>query len=178
MPHYRCGMFRRSIRLLLVLALFAGALSGCVNPEKKKKADAAQQKKDEKKKDEEKKKPKIPDMSGDMQFSSFLSRLRTAVGRHDRAMLSQMMTPDFGYRWDPGMPEETCFDYWDQHGSWPELERVLHQPFKPSDVYMVAPPEFLSDRTYTGYRAGMMLVNGGWRFAYFINGQDTVPALP
>ena len=35
---------------------------------------------------------------------------------------------------------------------------------------MVAPPQFGSDAQYRGYRAGMALVKGSWKFAYFVTG--------
>lgn len=163
-------MSARFIRVLLCAVIAAGAVSGCVNPEKKKK-EAAKAKKAE----EDKHKPKIPDMSTDMQFQSFIGRLRAAVARHDRATISALMNTDFGYRWDPAMAGETCFDYWDEHNTWPELARILNERFQPSGVYMVAPPQFVSEESYTGFRAGMQVVNGGWRFAYFIGGQDPLP---
>jgi hypothetical protein len=159
-------MFVRFIRVLLCFMLLAGGLSGCQSPEKKKEA--------EKKKAEEKK-PKIPDMNGDMSFQSFLGRLRLAVAKHDQATLTMMMTSDFGYRWDPAMPGESPFNYWDQHNLWGELEHVLDQHFVPNGLYMVAPPEFVNSTIFTGYRVGLRLDNGGWRFAYFINGQDPLP---
>ncbi len=144
-------------------------MTGCVNTEKKKA--------EQKKKEEEARKPKIPDMSADVAFEGFVGRLRAAVAKHDRGTLASMMTTDFGYKWDrdPAMPDETPFEYWDQHNLWGELERVLHERFVPNGVYMVAPPEFVSVQTFTGYRVGIRLENGGWRFAYFINGQDPLP---
>jgi hypothetical protein len=33
---------------------------------------------------------------------------------------------------------------------------------------MVAPPQFAFDPEYHGYRAGITMVNGSWRFAYFV----------
>ncbi|HEY2343733.1 MAG TPA: hypothetical protein VGH90_11905, partial [Chthoniobacteraceae bacterium] len=127
------------------------------------------------KKKEIEKKAKIRDMSGDVAFQGFVGRLRIAVAKHDRAMLTSMMTSDFGYRWDQGPPGETPFDYWDQHQSWGQLEHVLEQHFVPYSNYMVAPPEFALADLFTDYRVGLRLENGGWRFAYFVNGQDPTP---
>lgn len=160
----------RYIRLLLCLALIAGAVSGCQSPEKKK-----EEKEKAKKAEEAKHKPKIPDMSADVNFEAFVGRLRIAVAKHDRVTLSSMMTSDFGYRWDPGMAGETCFDYWDEHNLWSELEKILNERFVPNENFMVAPPQFVESNLYTGYRVGLRLVNGGWRFAYFIGGQDPLP---
>ena len=50
-----------------------------------------------KKKDTEEKKP-LQDQTGDQAFESFLGRLRIAVRKQDQAMLTSLMTPDFGYR--------------------------------------------------------------------------------
>jgi len=169
------AMPARFIRLLLCLVLVCGGVCGCANLNKKKDQSESQKEKDKKKKEEDKLKPKIPDMSGDVNFQSFVGRLRLAVSRHDRATLSQMMTPDFGYRWDPPMAGETCFDYWDQQNLWPELQKVLSQRFVPNGPYMVAPQQFVDESNYSGYRAGVRLVNGGWRFGYFISGQDPLP---
>ena len=63
------------------------------------------------------------------------------------------------------------FAYWDQKNIWPELELVLKERFIPNENYMVAPAEFaLGTSSYTGYRAGIKLENGGWKFAYFVAG--------
>ncbi len=160
----------RTIHLLLCFALFATAFSSCESPEKRK------EKKDKAKfAEEQKKKPKIPDMSGDENFMAFVSRLRLAVAKHDRAVVQPMMTADFGYRWDPPMPGETPFDYWDQHGLWAELEKLLEEKFVPNGPYMVAPAGFTTDPNFNGFRCGIRLENGGWRFAYFISGQDPMP---
>ena len=116
--------------------------------------------------------PSIPDQSGDMAFQSFLGRLRRAVAAHDLAAVAELMTPEFGYLLEPTANDpgtgKGVFAYWDQHNVWPELELVLRERFVPYGGYMVAPPEFASQEgNYRGYRAGIQLVNGGWKFAYF-----------
>jgi hypothetical protein len=60
------------------------------------------------------------------------------------------------------------FDYWERNNLWPELKLVLNEKFVPSGNYMVAPPEVTYDPDYKGYRAGLQLVNGSWRFAFFV----------
>src|SRR3954452_297947 len=70
-----------------VLIAFASLLPGCKSPEKKE---------EEKAKKEKAAKPEIRDMSSDTNFQAFLGRLRTAVGKRDRQMLSSMLAPDFG----------------------------------------------------------------------------------
>jgi hypothetical protein len=122
-----------------------------------------------KKKDDEAKKP-MKDQSHDQNFQAFLGRLRIAVEKHDTAMLATMMTPDFGYRWDDGPPGETPFMYWDQHKLWGELSNLLMQNFGPSEMYMVAPMQVISDPNYTGYRVGARTIRGSWRLAYFVSG--------
>ena len=124
-----------------------------------------------KKKDDEDKKP-LKDQSGDTSFQAFLGRLRIAVSKHDQAVLGSMMTKDFGYRWDAPPPGETVFSYWDQNNVWPELSAILREKFAPSDVYMVSPHQFIVDPdNYQGYRAGMRVSGGSWKFAYFIAGK-------
>ena len=82
------------------------------------------------------------------------------------------MAPDFGYRWDPAPAGETAFQYWDQNKLWAELSSVLKERFSPKDLYMVAPPLAVDDPNSPGYRAGMRVFGGAWKFAYF------VPAAP
>ena len=141
-----------NLRVLLPLVL-GFALSSCQAPYKKK--------------DEEDKKP-FKDQAGDQGFQSFLGRLRNAVAKKDHAMLNSLMAPDFGYRWDNPPPGETPFIYWDQHNTWPELATVLRADFVPHERYMVAPPAVVNDPTYRGYRAGMRIVGGSWKFGYFV----------
>ena len=113
----------------------------------------------------------MPDQSGDLAFQAFLSRLRQAVHQHDAETIASMMTTDFGYRLDPPGEGDGVFTYWDQNNLWPELELVLKDRFIPKQNYMVAPPEFgTGSDTFTGYRAGIRLENGGWKFAYFVSG--------
>ena len=88
-------------------------------------------------------------------------------------MLQSMMAPNFGYRWDDPPPGDNVFTYWDMNNLWPEVEKVLAQKFVPfraegGDLYMVAPPEMTTDPDYAGYRAGIRLVMGSWKFAYFV----------
>jgi hypothetical protein len=147
------GMFIRTFSALLIACAFLG----CESPYEK--SDAAEKKKEK-------------DQSGDTSFQAFLGRLRIAVGKRDQAVLTSMMTRDFGYRWDDPPAGETVFSYWDQNNVWPELSAILREKFAPSDVYMVAPAQFTYDpENYQGYRAGMRIVGGSWRFAYFIAGQ-------
>ena len=122
-----------------------------------------------KKKDDEEKKV-MKDQSHEQNFQAFLGRLRIAVAKKDTVMMASMMTPDFGYRWDDGPPGETPFMYWDQHHLWGELSNLLTQPFAPSEMYMVAPPQVISDPAYTGYRVGARTIRGSWKLAYFVSG--------
>ena len=122
------------------------------------------------------KKPKISkpghdmaDQSADASFQAFCNRLRKAVSKRDVPMLSSMMSQNFGYSWEPGGEGAGVFDYWNRHNLWPELELVLKEKFVPSGNFMVAPAEVTFDPDYKGYRAGLQLVNGSWRFAYFVS---------
>ncbi len=113
----------------------------------------------------------------DMAFLAFLSRLRKASQAHDVDELAGMMTTDFGYRLDPPGEGQGVFEYWDQNNVWPELVLILNETFVVNNVgggneYMVAPTEFVvSPESYSGYRAGIKLVNGSWKFAYFVSGK-------
>ena len=140
--------------LCTIAAAGAFALSGCKTPYKE-----SDKKREEKKKD----------ASGDQSFQAVVGRLRIAVRNQDFQELAQLMTADFGYRWDAPPSGETPFSYWQANNVWPELNRVLEQKFVPHDDFMVAPPEFAADSlNYPGYRAGMKQVNGSWKFAYFV----------
>ena len=137
----------------LLLLLLAVAVAACQAPYKKK--------------DEADKQP-FKDQSGDQAFQAFLGRLRRAVANKDHAMLSSMMAPQFGYRWDTPPPGETPFIYWDQHNAWPDLAATLRETFVPHERFMVAPPAVVNDPNYKGYRAGMRIVGGSWKFGYFV----------
>ena len=140
------------IRALLLL-LIVVAVAACEAPYKKK--------------DDADKQP-FKDQSGDQAFQAFLGRLRRAVANKDHAMLSSMMAPDFGYRWDNPPPGETPFIYWDQHNAWPDLAATLRETFVPHERFMVAPAAVVNDPNYKGYRAGMRSVGGSWKFGYFV----------
>ena len=140
------------LRALLLLLLVA-AVAACQAPYKKK--------------DEADKQP-FKDQSGDQAFQAFLGRLRSAVAKKDHAMLASMMAPDFGYRWDAAPPGETPFIYWDQHEVWPDLATTLRETFVPNERFMVAPPAVVNDPAYKGYRAGLRLIGGSWKFGYFV----------
>ena len=115
--------------------------------------------------------PTMRDPSGDVAFQAFLSRLRHAITAHDLQTIASMMTTDFGYRLDPPGEGPGVFAYWDQNNIWPELELVMKERFVPKENYMVAPPEFVTDEAhYSGYRAGIRMDNGSWKFAYFVSG--------
>lgn len=153
-----------NIRVLLVCVALLGLNACKTAPEKEDPATPALT---------PKKKPvaNISDQSRDVAFESFLSRLRQAAAAHDANMLAEMMTTDFGYRLDPPGEGPGVFTYWDENNAWPELTLILNERFVPKENYMVAPTEFVGDEAnYTGYRAGIQLVNGAWKFAYFVKG--------
>jgi hypothetical protein len=152
--------------IVAILLLLSLALSGCETPQmkqaKEKKAAAAAAKKA---------KTKPPEEATDVDFQAFVGRLRKAVAAHDVHTLASMMTPDFGYRLEPEASGEGVFQYWDEHGLWPELQGIISEKFVKKGEYMVAPPQFGNPAlNYDGYRAGIRRVNGSWKFAYFVNG--------
>lgn len=154
-----------------VLLVFAIALTGCKSAaERKKKKEAALTKK--------KVKADLREENLDVDFQAFLGRLRKAVAAHDVASLRTMMTPDFGYKLNPDLEglEPTpagpgAFQYWEEHGLWPELEGILSEKFVQRKGFLVAPPQWAEESlNYDGYRAGIRRINGSWKFAYFVNG--------
>ncbi len=117
---------------------------------------------------------KMPNPSGDVSYQGFVNRLRGAVASRDIPLVASMMTSNFGYLLTPteGFSGEGAgvFEYWEKKGLWDELELVLQERFVPKGNYMVAPPQFVDEAGYRGYRAGITMVNGSWRFAYFVAG--------
>ena len=143
------------LRLLTVVAA-AGmiAFTACSSPYKK--SDKAR-------------KEKGKDLSGDPSFQAFAGRLRIAVRKRDFDMLNSLMAADFGYRWDTAPAGETAFSFWTEQNLWPELYEIVRGEFAPNGDYMVAPPAFAANPdSYSGYRAGTRMINGAWRFAYFV----------
>ena len=115
-------------------------------------------------------KPPVPtkDESGDVAFQAFVGRLRLAVQARDVPALSSVMAQDFGYRWDPAPQGDTPFAYWDSKNLWGELAALMKENWVPHDGFMVVPPQFATSPDFRGYRAGLKMENGSWRFAYFV----------
>ncbi len=145
------------LRALLCMVLGC-SLAACSSPAKKQQAAAAKLKE-----------PTMDDASGDTSFQAFLGRLRKAVADHDVDTVATMMTTNFGYRLNPIGEGEGVFQYWDDELLWPQLQAIIGQHWAPQGNFMVAPPEFLADPNYHGYRAGITSVDGTWKFAYFVN---------
>lgn len=153
-------------RFACLLLLCVVAVSGCKSAAKREKEkQAAQSKKD----------ARTTEQNADIDFQSFITRLRKAVQSHDMNMLASMMTPDFAYVMGASSEQdkkgEGVFQYWDENGLWPELEGIMSEQFVKKDEFMVAPPQFANNAVqYDGYRAGIRRVNGSWKFVYFVNG--------
>ena len=149
--------------ITFVLLVFALAVGGCKTQSEKEKAKKEALKK--------KTKAELREESGDVDFQAVIGRLRKAVAAHDAKMLTEMMTPDFGYRLQPEGSGPGVFKYWDDNNLWPEVEGIFSEKFVKKGQYMVAPPQFADESlNYDGYRAGIRRVNGSWKFAYFVNG--------
>jgi len=155
------------MRLIIsLLLLTVVALSGCKSAAKKEKSkEAAQAKKD----------AQTTEDNADVDFQSFVGRLRKAVHSRDMTTVAAMMTSDFAYVMGATSEQdrkgEGVFQYWDEHGLWPELDGILSEKFVKKGEFMVAPPQFANPAVdYDGYRAGIIRVNGSWKFAYFVNG--------
>ena len=158
---YLRGMFLRAIVSIFAVMM----LAGCPPPDKNSKKAKG-------------KKEQIKDQSADASFQAFVGRLRKAVENHDKVVLASMMAPDFGYRWDKGSENETPFSYWDKNKLWGELSAIMRERWTPHDAFMVAPPQFAQSESYPGYRAGLTMVNGSWRFAYFVPAPPAGEASP
>ena len=149
-----------SSRPFICLALTL-LLAGCETPEAKKKKEAA-------------KKPQpLAKQAEDPAFMAFLGRLRTAVANKDHAALTSMMTADFGYRWDTPPVGDNVFTYWDLNESWPVLGKLLREKFVAHGNYMVAPSSVATDPAFQGFRVGIRMLNGSWKFAYFVPAEGT-----
>lgn len=150
--------------ITFILLIFALALGGCKTPSAREKAKKEALTK--------KTKAELREESTDVDFQAFVGRLRKAAAAHDTKTLTEMMTPDFGYKLNPEASGTTgVFKYWDDNNLWPELEGILSEKFVKKGAYMVAPPQFADESlNYDGYRAGVRRVNGSWKFAYFVNG--------
>ena len=121
-----------------------------------------------------KKKPPVTtlaDQNGDQAFQAFIGRLRLAIHAHDVETIASMMTTDFGYQNEPPLQGPGVFAYWDEHNLWPELDLIVKDRFVPKgNQYMVSPPEYVTNfDNYSGYRVGIRLLNGSWKFAFFVN---------
>ena len=146
------------IRLVLLFALTL-ALAGCKTEEQKKEELAARLRE----------KTSIKDQSGDHEFTAFLNRLRAAVAAKDMATIASMMPPNFLWRLEPDGTGDGVFAHWDKNNLWPELNLILRERFSPKGNVMVAPREFVTNQSYKGYRAGIAIDGGGWKFVYFVN---------
>lgn len=146
----------------VLLLVFVFLLTGCgLFHSKNKKKEAATKKP----------KPELREENSEIDFQSFVGRLRKAVAAHDLETLASMMTTDFGYSLNPEKSGEGVFKYWDENGLWPELEGIMTERFVKKGEFWVAPPQFADESlNYDGYRVGVRRVNGSWKFVYFVNG--------
>lgn len=152
---YSWPMFFRSLLLLSISLSFLGCAAL-----QKKKEEAAKKEAQEK---------LLKDVSDEPSFQSVLGQLRKAVAKRDLPVIASLMTPNFGYRMDPPAEGAGVFQYWDANNLWGELQLVLSEQFVPYGSFMVAPAQFATaPEEYSGYRAGFRLVNGSWKFAYFV----------
>lgn len=109
-----------------------------------------------------------PVETDDAALQSFITRLRSAVISKDLPTLAAMMPSGFGYRWDTPPQGESVFDFWDANNLWPQLATIVNSNWTPHEDFMVAPPQLVRDPNYNGFRAGVVMKDGGWKFAYFV----------
>lgn len=149
------------IRTFIVLVALL-PLGACKTTEEKEPTEVAETRND------------MDNPSKDVSYQAFVGRLRKAVAARDTQVVASMMTANFGYLMQPTEKysgEGTgVFQYWEEKGLWPELDLVLRGNFVPKGNFLVAPAEFANEPGFSGYRAGITLVNGSWRFAYFVAG--------
>ena len=152
-------MILRSLSIFIAVMLCAGCPMSDKKPNKGKGKGANQTEQ-----------PPVPtkDESGDVAFQAFVGRLRMAVQTRDVPVLASMMAKDFGYRWDAPPAGETPFAYWDANNLWGELAGLMKENWVPYDGFMVVPPQLATSPDFRGYRAGLKMENGSWRFAYFV----------
>jgi hypothetical protein len=150
----------RMILRLTLCVVFACSLIACSSPQKKKDRITAAKAQEKAEKSQE--------MENDPDFQAFVGRLRKAVAQHDVDTIAPMMTSNFGYSLNPVGEGPGVFQYWDQQNVWPHLQQVLDQHFALKDNFMVAPAAFSTDPNFHGYRAGLTIVDGSWKFAYFV----------
>ena len=152
------------MRIIFYLLLASAiSLTGCKSTSKAEKARREALKK--------KAKAELRDTAVDVDFDAFVGRLRKAVAARDMQTLASMMTPNFGYQYQPPLEGDGVFKYWDDNNLWPELEGILTEKFVEHKGFMVAPPQFADESLgYDGYRAGIRRVSGSWKFVYFVNG--------
>jgi hypothetical protein len=157
---YLRGMTLRAISVLFAVMVLVGCPKSDTKSNKGKRGPEEKPTKDE---------------SGDVAFQAFTGRLRKAVEKRDAPTLASMMAPNFGYRWDDAAEGETPFAYWDANNLWGELASLMREKWVPHNGFMVVPPQFAASEDYRGYRAGLTMVNGSWRFAYFVSPPPATP---
>jgi len=162
-PFYLRAMILRALLVVFTVTFLVGCPKSEPKPGKAKGRNPAEAQKPTK------------DESGDAAFQAFLGRLRKAVATRDVPTLASMMAPDFGYRWDDAPQGETPFAYWDSKNLWGELAALMKEKWVPHNGFMVVPAQFAANEEYRGYRAGLTMVNGSWRFAYFVSAPAANP---
>jgi hypothetical protein len=111
----------------------------------------------------------------DVDFQTFVGRLKKAVAARDADTLAPMMAENFLYALGATEAEDRkgdgVFEYWDKNGLWTELDAILAKRFASKGEFWVAPPQFAdASLHYTGYRVGIHRIGGIWKFVYFVNG--------
>ncbi len=105
----------------------------------------------------------------DLSLDEFLVDLREAALRRNMHKLASLMTSNFGYQLNPPKEGDGVFQYWDEKNLWSELILILNEDFVSNGNFMVSPPEFADPSVpYRDYRAGLLKVDGEWKFAYFV----------
>lgn len=99
----------------------------------------------------------------------FVEKLREGVRTRNLELLASMMLPNFGYSLNPLKEGDGVFQYWDENRLWDEIELVVNDEFVEFGKFYVSPPAFAEHpESYRGFRTGIILVNGHWKWAYLV----------
>jgi hypothetical protein len=104
----------------------------------------------------------------------FLLSLRYAAETRDLGALRQVMADDFSYDFFAVQTPEAAFEVWraEQFRTLDELPFILDRGVtSPDERVWASPPQFLSDLTYHGPRAGFRRrPDGRWEWLFLIRG--------
>ena len=107
------------------------------------------------------------------EFKAFYAKFKKAVKAKDKAAVKSMMGSFVSYsfgasKFDP----DSAIKHIDKYKLWKKFAETLDKGYiysKDLKGY-VAPPAYVKDENYMGYRAGFSKKNGKWQLIFFITG--------